>query len=246
MFDFIAPPIIQPDIWLFGLRIAEPVTTLTALLITVVCWYAWRRLGRTAPKNEVVWLIRGFFLLMGGATLIGGLIGHAFLYLFSFAWKLPGWMLSMFAIAALERGAIMHARPLMGPAWGRFFGVVNVAELTTFLVLAFSTLDFHFVEIHAGYGLVVVVGLFEGYVLAKTRDAGSRLILSSIPLAVVAVAAHLAEFSPSVWFTYFDIGHLLMCAAALAVMRGVERMQFYEDASGVSRRETRSDLRQIA
>lgn len=240
MFEFTPPPIIQPDIWLFGVRIAEPVTSLTALLITVVCWYAWWRLGRTAPKNESVWLIRAFFLLMGGATLVGGIIGHAFLYLFSFAWKLPGWALSMFAVAALERGAILHARPLMGPAWGRFFGVANVVELAIFLVLSFWTLNFHFVEIHAGYGLVVVVGLFEGYVLAKTRDAGSRLVLSAIPLAMVAVSAHLAEFSPSVWFTYFDFGHLLMCVAAFVMMRGVEQMRFYTGAPGASGRGARA------
>lgn len=233
MLAFVPPQIIQPDIYIHGLRIAEPVTTLTALLITVVCWYAWRRLGRTASPRPAVRLIRVFFLLMGFATLIGGIIGHAFLYAFGYAWKIPGWVLSMVAIAALERGAIVHARPLMGPAWGRFFGVVNVVELLTFLYLSLSTLDFHFVEIHAAYGLVVVVGLFEGYVLFRTRDAGSRLILSAIPLGMLAVGAHLLHFSPSVWFTYFDIGHVLMCIAALMMMRGVEKMKFYA--------ETRSD-----
>lgn len=226
--EFVPPPIIQPDIYVQGIRIAEPVTSLTALLITVVSWYAWRRLARTAPSNHVVRLIRTFFLLMGAATLVGGIIGHAFLYLFTFAWKVPGWVLSMVAIAALERGAILHARPLMGPFWRRFFSVLNIVELLTFMSLALSTLNFHFVEIHAGYGLVVVVGLFEGFVLWKTRDAGSRLILSAIPIAALAVAFHLANYSPSVWFTYFDVGHVLMCLAALAMMRGVERMKFYE------------------
>lgn len=228
MHEFIPPPIIQPDIYLFGIRIAEPVTSLTALLITLVSWYAWSRLTRTAPRNHVVWLIRSFFFLMGAATLIGGIIGHAFLYQFSFAWKVPGWVLSMVAIASLERGAILHARPLMGPFWGRFFSVLNIIELSTFLYLALSTLNFHFVEIHAGYGLVIVVGLFEGFVLLKTRDPGSRLILSAIPMAIVAVVVHLTNFSFSVWFTYFDIGHILMCVAALMMMRGVEQMRFYD------------------
>ncbi len=227
MEEFAPPPVIQPDIYLFGVRIAEPVTALTALLITVVCWYAWRRLGRSAPKNVVVWYVRGFLLLMGAATLIGGLIGHAFLYQFSYAWKVPGWVLSMLAIAALERSAIIHARPLMGPFWGRLFSVLNVVELFTFMFLALTRLDFHYVEMHSGYGLVVVVGLFEGYVLFKTGDIGSKLLLSAIPIAIVAVLVHLTAFSLSVWFTYFDIGHVLMCLAALTMMRGVERMNFY-------------------
>lgn len=229
MEEFIPPPIIQPDIWIAGLRIAEPVTSLTALMISAICWYAWWRLGRTAPDNGVIRLIRAFFVSMGLATLIGGIIGHAFLYLLSFAWKVPGWVVSMISIAALERAAILHARPLMRPIWGQFFSVLNIVELLTFLYLALSTLNFHFVEIHAGYGLLVVVCIFEGYVFAKTRDAGSRLILSAIPLAAVAAGAHVAKFSFSVWFTFFDIGHVLMCICAWVMMRGAERMQFYKD-----------------
>ena len=50
--EFVPPPIIQPDIYVQGIRIAEPVTSFTALLITVVSWYAWRRLARTAPSNH--------------------------------------------------------------------------------------------------------------------------------------------------------------------------------------------------
>jgi hypothetical protein len=227
MEEFVPPPIIQPDIYLSGLRIAEPVTSLTALMISAICWYAWRRLSRSAPQNIVTQFIRAFFVLMGLATLVGGIIGHAFLYKFSFAWKVPGWVLSMVSIAALERAAILHAKPLMPPFWGRFFSVMNFVELGIFLYLALSTLNFHFVEIHAGYGLLIVVGLFEGYVFWKKRDPGSRLLLLAIPLAAVAAAAHLAKFSFSVWFTFFDIGHVLMCVCALLMMRGAEMMRDY-------------------
>lgn len=229
MEEFIPPPIIQPDIYPWGVRIAEPVTSLTALAIAVICWYAWRRLSRLERKSDVILLIRGFFLLMALATLCGGIIGHAFLYKFTFAWKVPGWVLSMLSIAALERAAILHAKPLMPPFWGRFFSVLNIVELCIFLYLALSTLNFHFVEVHAGYGLLIVVGLFEGYVYRKKRDPGSRLILLAIPLAAVAAAAHLAKFSFSVWFTFFDIGHVLMCICAWSMMLGAERMGIYKE-----------------
>lgn len=226
--NFVPPPIIQPDVYFWGLRVAEPVTSVTALLISIVCWYAWQRLRRRGPQNSVGQLVRAFFLLMAWATLWGGIVGHAFLYQFSFAWKVPGWVLSMVSIAALERAAILHARPLMPPFWGRFFSIMNFVELGVFLYLALSTLDFHFVEIHAGYGLLIVVGLFEGYVFWKKRDAGSRLLLSAIPIAAVAAAVHLAKFSFSIWFTFFDIGHILMCVSALMMMRGVEKMTMYD------------------
>ena len=222
------PLALQPDGWLFGIRIAEPVTSATALMVSAVSWYAWRRLRIRAPANPVVRLARGFFLLMALATLSGGLIGHAFLYRVTFAWKVPGWILGMSGIVALERAAIVHARPLMAPGWGQVFSVLNVLEFVIVLYLALATLDFRVVEIHAAYGLLVVVGLFEGYVFAKTRDAGSRLILAAILVATVAAAVQVSRFSPSVWFTFLDVGHVLMCVCALVMMRGVERMALYE------------------
>ncbi|MCB9306797.1 MAG: hypothetical protein H6565_09380 [Lewinellaceae bacterium] len=227
MHEFVPPPIIQPDIVLWGLRIAEPVTSMTALLIAVICGYAWRRLGKTLPGGDISLLLRAFFFLMALATLFGGIIGHAFLYKVTFVWKVPGWVLSMISIAALERAAILHAKPLMPSFWGRFFSVLNIVELGIFLYLALSTLNFHFVEIHAGYGLLIVVSLFEGYVYRKRKDAGSKLILLAIPLAALAAALHLAKFSFSVWFTYFDIGHILMCICAWMMMLGAERMTRY-------------------
>ena len=227
MEEFVPPPVIQPDIYLWGLRIAEPVTSLTAIMIAVVCCYAWIRVRKITVKNDVLRLIQAFFLLMALATFFGGIIGHAFLYLLGFAWKVPGWVLSMVSIAALERAAILHARPLMPPFWGRFFSVLNVFELALFLYLALSTLNFHFVEIHAGYGLLIVIGLFEGFVYKKVKDAGSRYVLLALPLAVLAAAVHLARFSFSVWFTFFDIGHVLMCICALMIMRGAEKMTMY-------------------
>ena len=223
-----APPVVQPDGFLLGVRIAEPVTSATALMVSAVCWYAWCRLGRSAPANEVVWLARSFFLLLGLATFLGGLVGHAFLYRFTFTWKAPGWILSMAGIVALERAAIVHARPLMAPAWGQAFSVLNVVEFALVLYLALATLDFRIVEIHAAYGLVVVVGLFEGYVFAKTRDPGSRSVLAAVLVATVAALVHAARVSPSVWFTFFDVGHVLMGLGALLLMRGVERMAFHK------------------
>lgn len=226
--QFVPPPILQPDITLGGLRIAEPVTSLTALMIAVVCWYAWRKLGNAGRKSDVTLLIRAFFLLMALATFWGGIMGHAFLYQFTFAWKVPGWVLSMLSIAALERAAILHAKPLMPPFWGRFFSIFNFVELGIFLYLALWTLNFHFVEIHAGYGLLIVVGLFEGYVYKKKRDAGSLRVLLAIPLAAIAAIAHVAKFSFSVWFTFFDIGHVLMCICAWMILRGAEQMTIYK------------------
>jgi hypothetical protein len=227
---------LQPDLYFNGVRFMEPVIAFTSVLVALVCLYAWWRLLRLPRTTAVQALYRYFFLLMAFSTLIGGLVGHAFLYRFSLVWKLPGWLLGMAAIAALAQAAILHARPLLAPKWYRIFTAVNLAGLAGFIFVIVTTLNFHLVEAHAAFGLVGLVTTFEGYVYRRTGDAGSRLVLLSVPLAALAVLPHLFKFSLHTWFTYFDIGHLLMCASLWVMMLGAERVRAAGGEEGVERK----------
>src|SRR5215218_10742626 len=86
-----------------GITILEPVTVLTNLLITAVCVFAFVKLRRLATPNVIQKIMEYFFLLMGIATATGGILGHGFLYITGLYGKLPGWYISMFAIAFIER-----------------------------------------------------------------------------------------------------------------------------------------------
>src|SRR5688572_803532 len=119
----------QPDIVLWGIRIQEPVTTLTDLLVSAVCYYSFYRLQQSGKRDAVFSLFNYYFLTMGLATTFGGLIGHAFLYYFGFKWKLSGWFISMLSVSLLERATIMHARPLLKPRIGNFLSLLNIVEL---------------------------------------------------------------------------------------------------------------------
>jgi hypothetical protein len=114
---------------------------------------------------------------MAVATTVGGILGHGFLYLTGMYGKLPGWYISMLAIAFFERGAILHARGLMPAAWGKFFSILNYVEVAIFMLLTFKTLNFRFVEIHATYGLFVVVFCFETIYLCETKRPRQQLHL---------------------------------------------------------------------
>ncbi len=208
-----------------GIKILEPVTTITDLLVTAVCFYAFVHL-RTHEHRESkhVKFYRYFFLFMGLATLLGGIIGHAFLYLFSFGWKVPAWIVSMISIALAERAAIMRARPLMHNKLGSFFTYLNLMELLTFMFISIYTLKFIFVEIHAMYGLLIVVFSFEGYIYLHTRDAGSKKILWSVLLAAMAASAHIGEISFHRWFNYFDLAHVLMAISCWVLFSAVQEM----------------------
>ena len=214
----------QPGIELFGIRIDEPVTTFTDLIVSAVCFYAFYKLDKIPIKNKVHWNLKYYFLSMGLATLFGGLVGHGFLYLLSFSWKLPGWLTSMFSIALLERASILFAKPLTKPRVGNFFAWLNLIELATFVTITFSTLNFFFVEVHSAYGLLIIVTSFNLLAYLKTKSEASKLFLIAVGISAISALIFMNEWGISIWFNHFDISHCLMAISAFVFYRGSLKM----------------------
>lgn len=214
----------QPSIDVFGIRLDEPVTTATDLIVSAVCLYAFYKLNSIPIKNKVHWNLKYYFLSMGLATLIGGVIGHGFLYLFSFAWKLPGWLTSMFSIALLERASIMYAKPLINPKVGNFFAWMNLIELTTFVIVTFTTLNFFFVEVHSAYGLLIIVTSFNFVVYRNRKSEASKLFLIAVGVSAFSALIFMNELGISKWFNHFDISHILMSISAFIFYKGSLKM----------------------
>lgn len=214
----------QPSIYPFGIRIDEPVTVLTDLLVSIVCFYAYFKLSRTVRKNKVHQYLKYYFLTMALSTAIGGIIGHGFLYALERSmditlevspWKLPAWLISMFSIMMIERASIEYARPIIvNPKIGTFFAWLNIVEFITFVIITFVTLNFFFVQVHAAYGLLVVVTSFNIYVYWKKKTEGSKTFLFAIVFAALSALVFLNKWGISPWFTHFDISHVLMSISA--------------------------------
>lgn len=213
----------QPDVVLWGLRIGEPVIALTSLLVSLVCFYAWARLGKSVVKDDALRLSRIFFFLTGISTFIGALVGHAFLYALPFEFKLPGWMFGMIAISALEQASTVRARVFLGAKTAKAITYVNIIELTLAMWFVSTSIWFPVVEIHSAFGFLLIVMPIEAMLWFRTRSRGSREILWGILLLIGAVMAHILKISFGVWFCYFDIAHLFMCAAMWKIMLGAER-----------------------
>ncbi len=198
----------QPSMTLLGIRVDEPVNTITHLLISAVCLFAYLQLRRRKPAGRTQLYFRWYFLLLALGTMFGGLIGHGFLYAFTFAWKLPGWIVSMLSVAFIERSSIEYARPYINPRLGKFFLILNLIELATIMTITIYTLDFGWVEIHSGYGLLAVVVPFHGYTYYKTRNRGSFLILIAVAIASMAALIFMNQISLHTWFNHIDISHI--------------------------------------
>ena len=216
----------QPSIEVASIRIDEPVNCATDLLVTIVCWYAYYQLRNSGERSRPVVLMSYYFLVMGLATLLGGVLGHAFKYALPPEWKFPGWITSMLAVMFIERASIEHARSLIQKKLGLFFLHLNVVELLTLMFLTFYFIEFNYVLGHSAYGLGVVVGGFHLYVYLKTRSVASRRMLQAVLIAGVGALFYINQWYLSPWFNHLDIGHTAMALGAWFFYLGARRMDF--------------------
>jgi len=212
-------------VYIAGIRIDEPVVTLTDLLVSVLCFVFAYRLYLSEKKERVFLYFKIYFFVMGVATALGGLIGHAFMYNFSFYWKLPGWITSMISIMFVERAAIEHTRILLSSRIVKIFGIVNIIEFLTFLTLTITSLNFFFVEFHSGYGLMFVVLSLEGLLFIKTKNTASKNLLIGVFFAAIAALFFMNKISIHQWFNHAAASHILMAIAAFFFYRGATRIQ---------------------
>ncbi|MBO6523031.1 MAG: hypothetical protein JJ971_04335 [Balneolaceae bacterium] len=210
----------QPSIELFGITIMEPMVTFTDLWITAVCIYAFIKLVKLNKPGKVHQYMRWYFFVMGLATFLGGILGHAFQYAVGLEWKLPGWLISMLAVMAVERASIMHAQPVINKTFGRVLEVANVVELLTFAVITFTTLNFFFIQVHSAYGLGLVVLPLHFLVFWRTRNKASRAFVLTVLFATLAAFFYTSEIGLGIWFNHLDIAHTVMAISMYTFYRG--------------------------
>lgn len=198
----------------------EPMVTFTDLWITAVCVYAFVRLRKLNKPGKVHQYMRWYFLIMGLATFLGGILGHAFQYAVGLEWKLPGWLISMIAVMAVERASIMHAQPIINERFGRFLEVTNVLELLTFAVITFITLDFFYIKVHSAYGLGLVVLPLHFLVFKKTENPASRIFVLTVLFATLAAFFYTSKIGIHTWFNHLDVAHTVMAISMYCFYRG--------------------------
>ena len=216
------------SIVLGGVRIDEPVVTITDLLVSVLCFIYAYKIHKSGKKGKTFLYFKIYFFSMGVATMLGGLIGHAFLYAFSFNWKLPGWLTSMISIMFVERAVIEHTRIWLKKSIVKILGIINIIEFLTFLILTITTLNFFFVEFHSGYGLMFVVLSLEGFLFLKTKNTASKYLLIGVGFAALAALFFMNKISPHPWFNYLSVSHVLMAIAATFFYQGAKRIDMTE------------------
>jgi hypothetical protein len=210
----------QPDVNILGIRLQEPITTFTDLLVTVVCFYAYWKIKKSGNTGKAVQYIKCYFILMGIGIALGGLIGHGFQYIFSHEWKCLGWVIGMFAVLFFEFSALEYTANLIPKKWHKILVRFSIIELVIALIFTISFVNFKYVQYHMIYGFLMVIFSLHLLIYYKTNDNGSRWMLAGIAMLVIAISAFSYQFSPHVWFNHNDLSHVFIAISTYLFLKG--------------------------
>ena len=200
----------QPSIDFLHLRIDEPITTATDLVLAAICFYAFIRIRELEYAGRVKWYFKYYFLTLGLGTLFGGLLGHAFKYRLSDEWKLFSWVLVLSSVALMAHALVEMAKPLVRPRICRVISRFNLIVFAVALFFTIWSLAFSPVTYYSIYGMLVVVGSFSFYIYRKTGRRGMRLLLSAVLVGLVSVLIFRFQWGLSPWFNHRDVSHVIL------------------------------------
>ena len=210
----------NPSIYLGDIRIDEPITTITDLIIAGMCLYFYIKLRSISKKGPFYKFNNLFFLLTGIATFLGGIMGHAFNYALGIEWKIPFWVISMLGIACFERSAILFIEPIVSGRLLKFLKWINWIEFAVFVILAVMYVEFMFVVGHTIYGMLFVVTAFHAYSYAQLKNKGSKLYLYAAGILSICLICFLFKLGFGVWFNHLDVSHVFMAITACIYYKG--------------------------
>ena len=211
---------IQPSIEVLSIRIDEPITTITDLVMAAICFYAYFRIRQQESNGRIKSYFKYYFLTLGIATLAGGLLGHAFLYSISPAWKLVSWIFTLISVAILSHGLIELSKPLFKPAFSRMVTRVNILILSLALLYTLYTLAFSAVKYYSIFGMLMVVGSLSYVIYQKTDSRGVVKIMIGIGVGVLSALIFSFEWGLGPWFNHNDISHVILSFSAISLYKG--------------------------
>jgi len=215
-------PFQNPTIYIGGLRIDEPVTTITDFLFVGVCVFAFFKTA-SASNTPAQNLYRWFFLLTGISTFIAALIGHTFLYYFGNEAKIYGWITGVISISFSQFAAIHHVKKRIHQTLFKFLIALCCIEIVIASIAVFWFWTFKVVEIHTAFSLVLIVGTLELFYYKKTKSNLSLFMLYGVGALIIAVLCHVFKIAFSVWFNHADLAHIFMAISMYLMYLGVSK-----------------------
>lgn len=223
---------IQPSIEILNLRIDEPVTSLTDILLAVICLSAYFRLRKLERAPNKAGYFRFYFLILGVSAFTGGLLGHAFQYCLAEDWKLISWTLTLASVAWMVQSLLRPAAPFLRRSMVRMISLLNILTFLAALIWALRTIDFDPVKYYSVFGLVLLTGFISIHLYRQTGNRGVLFLMGGVGLGFVSAITFSLQWGFSHWFNHRDVSHMILCFSIYLVYRGCVSLVGSVAASG--------------
>ena len=210
----------QPSIEILSIRIDEPITTATDLLLAAICFYAFFQIRKLACTDRVKSYFKYYFLVLGLGAMCGGLLGHAFLYRLAEGWKLVSWVLTLGSVALIAHALIEIAKPYVKPGISRIISRFNVLIFALALFFTLWTMAFTPVKYYTIFGMVVLVCSLCYFIYRKTRSSGVLVLMGAVGVGFISAVIFSFEWGLSPWFNHNDISHVILILSAFSFYKG--------------------------
>ncbi len=200
-----------PSLFIGSLEIAEFMGTLTDILLAILAFYFAKKLsalnGESGSRKLLLW----HFYLLGSSTLLGGILGHGFLYALGMPAKIPGWLLSIGSVFALELVVLRLVGAHIPKRLYLFSAALATALFISSSILCIWSLKFMWVGLHTGFGLLLLIGGYGIFMIRKKLfvKVFQRFWLG-IGFSVIAAVIFALKLAPMEWFNHLDFSHVFL------------------------------------
>ncbi|MEZ5072586.1 MAG: hypothetical protein R2751_16890 [Bacteroidales bacterium] len=206
------------EIW--NLRIDEPMTVLTDLLLAAICFYAYLNIRHVESPGRIKRYFKYYFLTLGFGSLFGGVLGHAFLYQLPDHWKLLSWMLVLLSVVLISLAMLEMARPLINPSFTR---IIQRLNMCLFILAAFFTVwnvAFSPVKYYTIFGMVLIVGMLSVHLYRKTGNRALLRLTMAVGVGLVSAVIFSYQWGLGPWFNHNDISHVILSFSTVMIYKG--------------------------
>jgi len=221
---------IQPSIEIGQLRIDEPVTTLTDLLLAAICFFAYFNIRKLGEEGRIKWYFRYYFLFLGMGALTGGLLGHAFLTRIAPGWKLVSWVFTIVSVGFMIHAMVELVQPLVRNGVRKLITRINWLAMALALFLTVYRASFAPTTYYSIFGMLIVVGSLSTYIYLKTGSRGVVRFLFGIGLGVIGAFIFIRGWGISPWLTHNDISHIILSISTFVIYKGVTLVMSVPDS----------------
>ena len=224
--------ILNPSIWIGEFEIAEPVTSSTDLLVSLVSLMGFFILIRANPnqRTDLHPYFKFYFLFFFFGMLSAALFGHAFKTHVHPNFKVIGWSTSLLAQLFICLGSLFSAQNLLSTKWFNIIWYTLYIQCTIYLFFVITTANFILTQIALAVMLLGFALPLNIYAYLKTKSNGNLWLLLAINLAIFTAFMFNLKWSFSRWFNYHDISHTLMSIVTTFVVIGATRLSIKKES----------------